>query len=68
MLPQHVPDVYFVRRSPKHLDQFLEYDKNEMSVLMAVVTPEQKRSFEMFKIEEKDREILNKRLAYEKQC
>ena len=65
--PQHVPDVYFVRRSPSHLVEYLNFDEAKLSKIADKVMDRQKISYNAFRIEpHKDRYLLSRILECKK--
>ena len=52
-----VPNVYFIRRSPSHLKQYLNYDPSQIEQIYnrQGVTQVMKQNYEHFKIDEQDR-------------
>ena len=54
------PDVYYIRRRPDALQKYLD-DRKELEILKSQQSPQQKKSYKLFELTEKDREILERK-------
>ena len=60
--PQHIPDIYFVKRSPKHLKKFLQMDNDNVTSMLQTVSPHVRLNYNLFKVSEEQARNIDKKI------